>query len=54
LKSYYREFIIRRGVGTIFRPLLFEFYNDENILSDSILETQFLIGDSIMATPILE
>lgn len=54
LKSYYREFIIRKGVGTIFRPLFYEFLNDENLLQDDTLETQFLIGRSLMAAPVVE
>lgn len=54
LKFYFREFITRKGVGTIFRPLYFEFFNDDNVLTDSILETQFLIGKSLMSAPIVE
>ena len=54
LKSYYREFILRKGIGTIFRPLFFEFPNDNNLLHEDILETQLLIGKSLMSAPIVE
>jgi alpha-glucosidase (family GH31 glycosyl hydrolase) len=54
LKTYYREFLIRRGVGTIFRPLFFEFYNDSNLFQQEIMESQLLIGRVLMSAPIVE
>jgi alpha-glucosidase (family GH31 glycosyl hydrolase) len=54
LKHYYSLFIGRRGVGTIFNPLFFVFPLDNNNFVDEIAETQFLIGNSLMAAPILQ
>lgn len=54
LKHYYSLFITKRGLGTIFNPLFFVFPLDSNNYVDEIADTQFLIGNNLMATPILE
>ena len=54
LKQYYSIFVKNKGLGTIFRPLFFEFPNDEHAYIDQVEEKQFLIGDLLMSTPILE
>jgi len=44
-----------RGTGTIMRPLLFGFHNDPTLppYGDTAHDHQFLLGDSIMAAPVL-
>jgi alpha-glucosidase len=53
LKEYYKHFIQQRGVGTIFRPLFFEFPADMNVYDDKFQQTQFLIGKNLMVAPIV-
>ena len=54
LKHYYSLFITKRGLGTIFNPLFVAFPLDSNNYVDEIAETQFLIGNNLMAAPILQ
>lgn len=54
LKHYYSIFIEKRGLGTIFNPLFFAFPLDSNNYIDEIADTQFLIGNNLMAAPILQ
>jgi len=44
-----------RGTGTIMRPLFFGFYNDSTLppYGDRTHDEQFLLGDGIMAAPVL-
>lgn len=37
----------------IFRPLFFEFYEDDYLLEDYFLNSQFMIGDALMVAPIV-
>jgi alpha-glucosidase (family GH31 glycosyl hydrolase) len=53
LKYYYSVFCNQRGVGTVFRPLLFEFPEDPLVYDEKIMNEQFLIGSDLMVTPIL-
>lgn len=53
LKEYYKHFVQQKGLGTIFRPLFFEFPDDMNVYSDNPHQTQFLIGKNLMAGPIV-
>ena len=39
--------------GTLFRPVVFEFNEDSNLLNEDIFFNQILIGKSLMATPVL-
>ena len=50
LKWYYSVFVRNDEVGAVFRPLFFDFPQDENLYD---LDSQFLIGTEIMAAPIL-
>lgn len=51
LKHYYALFIRNNGTGTIFRPLFFEFYEDLYALNDFVIDSLFMIGDSLLAVP---
>lgn len=53
LKHYYSLFINKGGLGTIWRPLFFEFPLDQNTYIDEIADTQFMIGSSLLSTPIV-
>lgn len=53
LLPYYYDLFFRAnqfGNALIWRPLFFEFSNDQNTLS---IDTQFLIGPAILVTPVL-
>ncbi len=54
LKYFYTIFVEKKGLGTIWRPLFFEFPLDSNTYLDEVADTQFLIGPNLMAAPILE
>lgn len=54
LKAYYREFINRKGFGSIFKPLFFVFFKDENTFKDEIADTQFMLGNTLMSAPVVE
>jgi alpha-glucosidase (family GH31 glycosyl hydrolase) len=54
LKYFYLLFINKRGIGSIWRPLFFEYPNDSNAYIDDIVDTEFLIGPNILVTPIVE
>jgi alpha-glucosidase (family GH31 glycosyl hydrolase) len=54
LKYFYYLFVNKKGLGTIWRPLFFEFPQDTNTYVDDIADTQFLIGPNLMSAPILE
>lgn len=50
----YTNFLELNGTGSFYRPLFFEFPDDEKTIDDEISETQFLIGDFLMGAPIVE
>ena len=54
LKHYYSLIVSRKGFGYIFKPLFFDFPLDNNNYIDDVVNTQFLLGNELMATPILE
>ena len=55
LKWFYSLFIATRGSGTVWRPLSFEFPDEEILYTDDhINERQLLLGSSMMATPCVE
>lgn len=54
LKYYYTQFVNKKGLGTIWKPLFFVYPLDDNTYIDDIADSQFLVGPDIMATPILE
>ncbi|EAR88115.2 family 31 glycoside hydrolase (macronuclear) [Tetrahymena thermophila SB210] len=51
LKFYYHLFVKANGLGTIFRPLFWSFSNDDNAYT---YETQFMVGDYLMAAPVVQ
>ena len=53
LKYYYSLFVKNHGVGTVVRPLFFEFPADLNTYDDEVLESQFLLGKELLVTPVL-
>jgi alpha-glucosidase (family GH31 glycosyl hydrolase) len=55
LKFYYSLFVERFGRGTIFRPIFFEFPQDPKFFEkgNKYTDSQFLLGKSIMVTPVL-
>jgi alpha-glucosidase (family GH31 glycosyl hydrolase) len=54
LKYYYYLFVNKKGLGTIWRALFFEFPSDPKTYNNEIADTQFLIGPNLMSAPILE
>jgi len=54
LKYFYYLFVSKKGLGTIWRPLFFEFPKDPETYSDDIADTTFMIGSSLLVTPIVE
>lgn len=54
LKQMYTWLVLKKGKGSFFRPLGFEFYGDEVAFVDFVMESQFLIGKSLMVAPITE
>ena len=54
LKHLYTVFVNKKGLGSIWRPLFFDFPTDESTYAESISDTQFLIGSALMSAPILE
>jgi alpha-glucosidase (family GH31 glycosyl hydrolase) len=53
LRHYYSLFVHQKGIGTIFRPLFFEFPGDPQLYEEPILSEQFLLGESLLAAPVL-
>ena len=56
LKFYYGLFIEKRGTGTIFRPVFYEFPTDPVFfdISKPYTDVQFMLGNSIMVAPVVE
>ena len=51
LKYYYSIFIRKKKIGTIFKPLFFEFGNDEHLIEENIVNSQFMIGKDLLCVP---
>ena len=51
LKYYYSIFIRKKKIGTIFKPLFFEFGNDEHLIEENIVNSQFMIGKDLLCIP---
>ena len=51
LKYYYSIFIRKKIIGTIFKPLFFEFQNDDTLIQENIVNTQFMIGKDLLCIP---
>ena len=46
--------INRKGLGTIFTPLFYNYPFDNNLYVDEIADTQFLLGTDLLVAPIVE
>ena len=55
LRYYYTQFLEANGTGTVFRPVFFEWPQDEMLYNSEYgySERQFLIGDALMVCPSL-
>ena len=55
LKYFYSLFVIKNSIGTIFRPVFFEFPTDQAFfnLSLNYTDEQFMIGSYLMVSPVL-
>ncbi len=53
LKQLYTFMVMKKGKGSFFRPLSFQFFDDENVYDEEIIETQFLMGKCLMVAPIV-
>jgi alpha-glucosidase (family GH31 glycosyl hydrolase) len=54
LKHYFTQFVDKRGLGTIWKPLFFVYPQDDNTYIDEVSDTQFMIGNNLLAAPIVE
>jgi alpha-glucosidase (family GH31 glycosyl hydrolase) len=54
LKYFYYLFVTKKGLGSIWRPLFFEYPADGNTYLDDVVDTQFMIGPNFLAAPIVE
>ena len=53
LKYIFSLFLNKRGIGSIWRPLFFQYPTDANTYVDEIADTEFLIGPYLLSTPIV-
>ena len=53
LKQMYTTLINLNGVGSFYRPIFFEFFDDSLAFNEEFVESQFLIGNYLMGTPIV-
>ncbi len=53
LKQLYTIYLEKRGKGSFYRPITFEFFDDEQAYEKEFIETQILIGKYLMTTPIV-
>lgn len=54
LKHFYTLFVLQNGRGTILKPLFFEFPDDPECFKDKVMNEQFMVGQELLVTPILE
>jgi len=56
VRHYYTQFLKRNSIGTIFRPVFFEFPTEEPLFDSNFkyTDSQFLVGESLMAAPALK
>ncbi len=54
LKWYYSLFVATNGTGSIFRPLNFEFPDEEILYTENFNEWEFLLGSGLLCTPKIE
>lgn len=53
LRHYYSLYMVHNGTGSVFKPLFFEFAEDEGTMHEEVINSQFLIGDALMVAPVL-
>lgn len=53
LKHYFMLFVRTNHAGTVFRPLFFNFPDDNECLKDEVMNKQFMLGKELMASPVL-
>lgn len=51
LKFFYSIFVKNNGAGVFWKPLFFNFPDDENCYDDKVMNEQFMIGDYLLAAP---
>lgn len=54
LRYYYTLYLDNNGTGTVFKPLFFEYFDDEECYRREVIESQFLIGKDLIVIPILD
>ena len=54
LKYFYYLFISTKGTAMVWKPIFHNYPETDRIYEDEYVDTQFMIGDSLMVTPILE
>jgi len=56
LKHMYALFLRNEGLGTVFRPLFFEFPTDQTFFdhSKNFVNSEYLVGDSLVFAPVLD
>jgi len=56
LKHFYALFLRANGTGTVFKPMFYEFPNENIFYNQSLdfVNTQYMIGSSLMVTPVLK
>jgi len=43
----------KNGTGVIFKPVFFEYPSDMKLYAYEIVNTQFMIGDSLFVSPVI-
>jgi len=54
LKWYYSLFVETGGAGSIFKPLYFEFPQDQELYNDGFSDWEFMLGKGVLCTPKVE
>ena len=54
LKQMYTWMVRKGGTGSFFKPIFFEFHEEVIAYNSLVVESQFLIGKSLMVTPVVE
>eukprot|EP01017_Pseudomicrothorax_dubius_P031727 TRINITY_DN4075_c0_g1_i2.p1 TRINITY_DN4075_c0_g1~~TRINITY_DN4075_c0_g1_i2.p1 ORF type:complete len:519 (-),score=130.35 TRINITY_DN4075_c0_g1_i2:161-1717(-) len=53
LKFYYTLFVRKAGLGTVFRPLFYEWPDDPALLQHPIVDEEILLGEELLISPVL-
>lgn len=49
----YSFMVAKKGRGSFFRPISFEFHQDQEAYTEEYLETEFLIDRGLLVSPIV-